>query len=106
MKTILLVFGTRPEAIKMAPLVKKLQEQGEYLDIDVVFDEFETDRGDSKLQSMCTMLSQLPNSQKIIAIYDTDKDAVKLSDGEMFKKSGGNFLYQTRKVITAVFQLK
>ena len=26
-KTILLVFGTRPEAIKMAPLVKALQEQ-------------------------------------------------------------------------------
>jgi uridine kinase len=26
MKKILLVFGTRPEAIKMAPLVKKLQE--------------------------------------------------------------------------------
>ena len=28
-KTILLVFGTRPEAIKMAPLVKKLQAQPE-----------------------------------------------------------------------------
>ncbi len=28
-KTILLVFGTRPEAIKMAPLVKKLQSQQE-----------------------------------------------------------------------------
>lgn len=27
MKTILLVFGTRPEAIKMVPLVKKLQSQ-------------------------------------------------------------------------------
>lgn len=27
MKTILLVFGTRPEAIKMAPLVKKLQNE-------------------------------------------------------------------------------
>lgn len=26
MKTILLVFGTRLEAIKMAPLVKKLQQ--------------------------------------------------------------------------------
>lgn len=26
MKKILLVFGTRPEAIKMAPLVKALQE--------------------------------------------------------------------------------
>ena len=26
MKKILLVFGTRPEAIKMAPLVKKLQD--------------------------------------------------------------------------------
>ena len=29
MKTILLVFGTRPEAIKMAPLVKKLQSESE-----------------------------------------------------------------------------
>lgn len=29
MKKILLVFGTRPEAIKMAPLVKKLQENPE-----------------------------------------------------------------------------
>ncbi len=29
MKTILLVFGTRPEAIKMAPLVKKFQSQPE-----------------------------------------------------------------------------
>ena len=29
MKTILLVFGTRPEAIKMAPLVKALQSQPE-----------------------------------------------------------------------------
>ena len=29
MKTILLVFGTRPEAIKIAPLVKKLQEYPE-----------------------------------------------------------------------------
>ena len=29
MKKILLVFGTRPEAIKMAPLVKKLQESPE-----------------------------------------------------------------------------
>ncbi|MCH5331710.1 MAG: UDP-N-acetylglucosamine 2-epimerase (non-hydrolyzing), partial [Alistipes sp.] len=26
MKTILLVFGTRPEAIKMAPLVKKFRQ--------------------------------------------------------------------------------
>lgn len=30
MKTIMLVFGTRPEAIKMAPLVKKFQEYSEY----------------------------------------------------------------------------
>lgn len=30
MKTILLVFGTRPEAIKMAPLVKSFQSQDQY----------------------------------------------------------------------------
>ena len=32
MKKILLVFGTRPEAIKMAPLVKKLQSMPEYFE--------------------------------------------------------------------------
>ena len=26
MKTVMLVFGTRPEAIKMAPLVKRVPE--------------------------------------------------------------------------------
>lgn len=26
MKTVMLVFGTRPEAIKMAPLVKEFQK--------------------------------------------------------------------------------
>ncbi len=35
MKTILLVFGTRPEAIKMAPLVKKLQTMPEQFRIVV-----------------------------------------------------------------------
>ena len=30
MKKVLLVFGTRPEAIKMAPLVKKFQESSEF----------------------------------------------------------------------------
>lgn len=30
MKTILLVFGTRPEAIKVAPLIKALQRQGDH----------------------------------------------------------------------------
>lgn len=35
MKTILLVFGTRPEAIKMAPLVKKLQTMPELFRIVV-----------------------------------------------------------------------
>ena len=29
MKKVLLVFGTRPEAIKMSPLVKELQQQPE-----------------------------------------------------------------------------
>lgn len=32
MKKIMLVFGTRPEAIKMAPLVKKFQEQSDQIE--------------------------------------------------------------------------
>lgn len=35
MKKILLVFGTRPEAIKMAPLVKALQKDTEHFDTKV-----------------------------------------------------------------------
>ena len=35
MKKILLVFGTRPEAIKMAPLVKKLQANADEFDTKV-----------------------------------------------------------------------
>ena len=35
MKTILLVFGTRPEAIKMAPLVKKLQSEPDQFKTEV-----------------------------------------------------------------------
>lgn len=32
---ILVVFGTRPEAIKMVPVVKKLEEQHEFLELKV-----------------------------------------------------------------------
>lgn len=35
MKKILIVFGTRPEAIKMAPLVKQFQKSGESFDVKV-----------------------------------------------------------------------
>ena len=35
MKKILLVFGTRPEAIKMAPLVKALQKDTEHFETRV-----------------------------------------------------------------------
>lgn len=35
MHKILLVFGTRPEAIKMAPLVKKLQENTNIFEVKV-----------------------------------------------------------------------
>ena len=32
MKKVMLVFGTRPEAIKMAPLVKEFQKQKERIE--------------------------------------------------------------------------
>ena len=35
MKKVLLVFGTRPEAIKMAPLVKVFQKQPDKFDVRV-----------------------------------------------------------------------
>jgi len=35
MKKVLIVFGTRPEAIKMAPLVKKFQDYRDFFDVKV-----------------------------------------------------------------------
>ena len=35
MKKVLLVFGTRPEAIKMAPLVKEFQKNYEFIDTKI-----------------------------------------------------------------------
>ena len=35
MKRLLIVFGTRPEAIKMAPLISRLREYSEAVDIYV-----------------------------------------------------------------------
>jgi UDP-N-acetylglucosamine 2-epimerase (non-hydrolysing) len=35
-KKILLIFGTRPEAIKMAPLVKEFQKYPEFLILEFV----------------------------------------------------------------------
>jgi UDP-N-acetylglucosamine 2-epimerase (non-hydrolysing) len=35
MKTILFIFGTRPEAIKMAPLIKELQKHPEFFNIRI-----------------------------------------------------------------------
>ena len=36
MKKILLVFGTRPEAIKMAPLVKAFQKDTEHFETRIL----------------------------------------------------------------------
>ena len=64
MKKVLLVFGTRPEAIKMAPLVKAFQEQNNFFDtkicvtgqhremLDQVLDLFEI-KTDFDLDVMC-----------------------------------------------------
>ncbi len=35
MKKVMLVFGTRPEAIKMCPLVNELKKHPDYFDVKV-----------------------------------------------------------------------
>ena len=57
MKTILLVFGTRPEAIKMAPLVKALQAQPE---------QFKT--------TVCVTGQHREMLDQVLAIFDIQPD--------------------------------
>ena len=57
MKTILLVFGTRPEAIKMAPLVKALQAQSE---------QFKT--------IVCVTAQHRQMLDQVLAIFDIQPD--------------------------------
>ena len=57
-KTILLVFGTRPEAIKMCPLVKQLQSRQSFRTIVAVTGQHRT------------MLDQVLEAFGIIPDYD------------------------------------
>ena len=61
-------FGTRPEAIKMAPIVKKLKEQQN------IFDSVTTVTGQHK-----EMLQQVLNIFNIKADYNLDTRNVNLS---------------------------
>ncbi len=65
---VMTVFGTRPEAIKMAPIVKKLKEQQN------IFDSVTTVTGQHK-----EMLQQVLNIFNIKADYNLDTRNVNLS---------------------------
>ena len=51
MKKVMLVFGTRPEAIKMAPLVKEFQKQPERVETVVCKEIGELMTGFEKLEN-------------------------------------------------------
>ena len=61
MKKILLIFGTRPEAIKMAPLVKEFQKYSELFETKVCVTAQHRE-----------MLDQVLDFFEIIPDYDLD----------------------------------
>lgn len=54
------------------------KQQGQYIDIDVDFFEFENEinMGDAKLGQMCEYLSTLPSRRKMIFIFDRDNPQI------------------------------
>ena len=62
MKKIMLVFGTRPEAIKMAPLVKAFQEKTDYFETTV--EKIAKNNKQLREPSKCTA-----EREKVLQIY-------------------------------------
>ena len=65
MKKVMLVFGTRPEAIKMAPLVKEFQKQPKRVEtvVCVTGQHREMlDRKSTRLNSSHSRASRMPSS--------------------------------------------
>ncbi|WP_047933772.1 AAA family ATPase [Pseudomonas putida] len=95
-RTLLITEGkTDWKHIKYALTV--LQAKGKHTEFDVEFLEFEdeTDMGDSKLSQMCEYMATLPQSKKIIFIFDRDNPTItkKMSGDPDNHKSWGNHVY-------------
>lgn len=67
--------------------------------LDISFDEFEDTRGDKTLLTMLKQFSRLPNTEKIIGIFDRDnfdelrkydKDLAERLEGEQYVSLGNN----------------
>ena len=58
--------------------LKKLRENGKYIDLDIEFLEFEDEieMGDSNLKSMCKQLSKIPQNKNIICLFDRDNPSI------------------------------
>lgn len=73
--------------------IKKAKEKLNITDLDVDFHEISEDRGDSKLKLLLEQLSEVPQSRKIIGIFD--RDVKKIIDdieknGQSFKDYGND----------------
>jgi|GEM_PF-724216 len=58
----------------------KFQAQNIYVDLDLKFDEYEDELGDSKLDNLLKNLARKTNPNKIIGIFDNDEDMGKKYD--------------------------
>lgn len=79
MKTVLVIFGTRPEAIKMCPLVKKLKERNEIRTLVCVTGQHR-EMLDEVLESFSVIpdffLDTFLNEQSLTALYARILDSV------------------------------
>ncbi|MFD3003598.1 AAA family ATPase [Pontibacter toksunensis] len=58
--------------------LRKLQAQGKFTNLDFDFLEYsdEIHMGDSHLQALCEQYSKIPQSRKVICIFDRDSDSI------------------------------
>ena len=101
-----------PEDIALRPLIitegktdwkhmkaafMKLRALGYFENFDIEFREYEDDiqMGDSELKTLCGQLSKIPQSRKIICIFDRDNDSIikKVTEQEKDYKDWGNNVF-------------
>lgn len=82
MTTPLIITEGKTDWKHLKNALLKFQANGEFQDLDIRFDEYENDLGDSKLDSLLKNLSHNHNSNKIIGIFDNDEDTGKKYDNQ------------------------
>lgn len=80
METPLIITEGKTDWKHLKNALLKFQTNGEFQNLNIRFDEYEDELGDTRLDSLLRSLARKPNPNKIIGLFDNDEDTGKKYD--------------------------